>query len=150
MIQYPESLPPPLRDGYGFTPVSATRRTDMQSGRARKRRQFASVPTVTPVRWLLSSIQAQQFEAWYEDALTGGAQWFEMTLKTPQGSMAYKARFVEAYTGPGLVGVDHWEFSASLELWEKPVITGGWGVYAPDYLRYMSILDIAINREWPQ
>lgn len=150
MIQYPEGLPLPLREGYGFTPRSATLRTDMQSGRARKRRVYASVPTVTPIRWLLDSVQAQQFEAWYEDALGGGVEWFEMSLKTPQGLHLYKARFVDAYSGPGLVGVDHWEFSAEIELWEKPVLKGGWGVYAPDYIRWMGVLDLAVNREWPQ
>lgn len=150
MIQYPAGLPLPLREGYGFTPQNATLRTEMQSGRARKRRLYASVPTVTPVRWLFTAVEAQQFEIWYEDVLGGGVEWFELRLKTPQGFMLYKTRFVEGYNGPAPIGTTHWQITADVELWEKPVLKGGWGVYAPEYIRWMSIFDQAMNREWPQ
>ncbi len=150
MIQYPAGLPLPLRNGYGFTPVSAVLRSTMESGRARQRRRYASVPTMASVSWLFSAPQAQLFEAWFEDALNSGSEWFETRLNTPQGLMPYKARFVDTYTGPVLAGVNHWGFTADLELWEKPVLRGGWGLYAPEYIAQMALLDIAINREWPQ
>lgn len=149
MIQYPEGLPLPQRDGYGFTPGSALLRTQMQSGRARQRRQYASVPTVAAVRWRLNDVQAQLFESWFEEVLNSGAEWFECPLKTPQGRMLYRARFVDVYTGPTLIG-HSWDFEAQLELWEKPVLRGGWAVYAPSFMLYMGQIDKALNQEWPE
>ena len=149
MIQYPKGLPLPQRSGYGFTPVDPVARTDMQSGRARYRRRYASAPTVASVAWIFSAAQAQLFEAWFEDVLISGVEWFEMTLQTPQGLMPYKAHFAGIYDGPVLDGVSYWHFSAKLELWERPILRGGWAVYAPDYITNMAIFDIAINREWP-
>jgi hypothetical protein len=34
---------------------------------------------------LLTDSQAQAFEAWYRDAITDGAAWFNMNLRTPGG-----------------------------------------------------------------
>lgn len=149
MIQYPEGLPRPLREDYGFTPTSGLIRTQMQSGRSRQRRQFASVPTSTPVSWLFDATQAQLFESWYEEVLQGGSQWFEMEFKTPQGIMPYRARFVEGYTGPTMVTVSHWRFRAVLELFERPILKGGWAVYLPKFILSMAVFDQAMNREWP-
>jgi len=62
MIAYPEFLPEPQRDGYGFQPVSPMARSELQSGRARQRRRFTSVPTVASVTWLMDDGEAQLFE----------------------------------------------------------------------------------------
>lgn len=149
--QYPhDMLPLPLQDGYGFTPVSPLLRTQMQSGRAKQRRRYRSTPTELPVTWLMkTNAQAQLFEAWYQDAINDGASWFDMSLKTPQGLLPYSCRFTEIYNGPVLVGGRYWQFTATLELRERPVIQGGWGLYYPDAFRYADIIDIALNREWP-
>lgn len=149
MASYPSALPLPLREGYGFTPVSPIIRTEMQSGRARIRRQYKSVPTEATVAWRLDDVKAQLFEAWFEDELISGSQWFDCILKTPQGFQEYKCRFTDIYDGPKLLGISTWEFTARLELWERPIAAPGWGLF-PDLIAGMSIIDLAINREWPE
>ncbi|MBS4081357.1 MULTISPECIES: hypothetical protein [Pseudomonas] len=150
MITYPKELPYPLRDGYGFSPVSAVKRTTMQTGRARVRRNYASVPTEAKVQWMLDSVQAEYFESWVEDALLSGSQWFECELRTPQGLLPYKAQFKDGYEGPVLFGVNNWTISATLVLWERPILRGGWAIYAPQFLLNAGMLDVAINRNWPE
>jgi len=149
MVVYPQSLPMPLREGYGFTPVSPIRRSNKVSGRSVQRRLYKSVPTVASVRWIFSDSQAQAFEAWFEEQLVSGSQWFECLLKVPGGIRTYKARFMDIYEGPTLVGKSNWSFSANLELWERPIIKGPWGNY-PDIIAGSPIIDLAINRQWPE
>lgn len=150
MIEYPEGLPMPLREGYGFQMVSPMVRTEMQSGRARQRRSFTSVPTAASVSWLMNDVQSQMFEAWWEDALLSGTEWFNCPLKTPQGIMRYAARFTAEYAGPALVGRSHWRFTATLELRERPIMPPGWGSLAPEWILMGDLFDIAMNREWPE
>jgi hypothetical protein len=150
MIVYPRDyLPLPLREGYGFQAVSPMQRTELQSGRARQRRRFTSVPTMASVSWLLNDVQSQLFEAWFEDALISGSEWFECPLKTPEGIQDYIARFTDIYQGPALIGVSHWRFTAELELRERPILAPGWGLF-PGLIAGQSIIDLAINREWPE
>ncbi|MCB4843428.1 hypothetical protein LHV18_22775 [Providencia rettgeri] len=151
-IYYPhEYLPLPLAEGYGFKPVSSIRRTQLSSGRARQRRIYTSTPTNTPVQWLFPKPQqAQLFEAWYRDALTDGAAWFMMKLKSPLGCDEWvKCRFTDIYDGPHLEMPNYWRFSATLELWEKPLLPKNYGLF-PEYIVQSDILDIALNREWPE
>lgn len=150
MIEYPsEQLPCPLREGYGFQAVSPMLRSDLQSGRARQRRLFTSVPTMAAVSWIFSDVQAQVFEAWFEDALKSGTAWFECPLKTPEGIREYVARFTDIYKGPVLVGKSHWKFTAELELRDRPILAPGWGNF-PGFIAGSSIFDLAMNREWPE
>lgn len=152
MIKFPEALPCAIREGYGMNTVSPLLRTEMQSGRARQRRRFSSTPTMVTVQWTMSDTQAQLFEAWYRDAISDGADWFEAPLKTPEspfGVRYYVARFTDIYDGPNLIAKSHWRYTAELELRERPVIKGGWGIYAPDYITYMSLFDRTINQTWP-
>lgn len=148
MVVYPTSLPMPLREGYGFTPISPIRRSNKVSGRAVQRRLYKSVPTILAVRWMFSDAQALAFEAWFDEQLVSGSQWFECPLKVPGGIGVYKARFTDIYEGPNLVGLSDWSFSANLELWERPIIKGPWANY-PDLIAGSPIIDLAVNREWP-
>lgn len=150
-IFYPHQyLPLPQQDGYAFQPVSPIKRTDLTSGRARQRRKYTSTPTQASVTWLFTTDpQAQVFEAWYRDALLDGANWFYMRLQTPIGTKDYKCRFIDIYQGPTLVAPIYWQFTATLELWERPLPPIDWGNY-PELLIGSDIIDIAINREWPQ
>jgi len=150
-IYYPHQyLPLPQQDGYAFQPVSPLRRTDLTSGRARQRRLYTSTPTQASVTWLFTTDpQCQVFESWFRDALTDGASWFYMRLQTPVGTKDYKCRFTDIYQGPTLVAPIYWQYTATLELWERPLPPVGWGNY-PELLIGSDIIDIAINKEWPQ
>ena len=77
MIEYPQGLPYPLRDGLSLQTVDPALRTQMQSGFARQRRQYTSTPTMAQVSWHLTEQQAVLFEAFFEEVLVSGSLWFE-------------------------------------------------------------------------
>lgn len=148
MINYPESLPRGLHNGRTYQTVSPLKRSDLASGRARQRRNFTSVPTMVSISWTFNSAQAQAFEAWWRDQLIDGSQWFECPLETPLGYFDYTARFADIYSGPNRAGPSLWEFSAELELRERPIPPVNDGLF-PDDIVYSEIFDLTINREWP-
>lgn len=150
--EYPHDLLPlPLREGYGLTPVSPLMRTDMQSGRAKQRRRYQSTPTQAPINWIFTQPgQALLFEQWYQYVLMDGVLWFNMKLRTPEGVKFYKCRFMDIYKGGELDGPNYWRYSAELELWERPTMDPLWVTYYPAAIRYMNVIDLALNREWPE
>ncbi|OZY42796.1 hypothetical protein CJF43_04180 [Pseudomonas fragi] len=150
MLAYPEGLPTPQREGYGFDPVSPMTSTKLVTGRSERRRAFVSTPTVATVTWLLTPSEAQFFEGWFEHVLLSGTLPFECPLLTPLGLESYRAQFVDIYKGPDLVGVDFWKFSAQVSLFKRPLIDKEWVTDAPEYVLGSDIFDITMNRVWTQ
>lgn len=148
-INYPEGLPWPVRDGYDLNHVSPFTRTPMDSGRARQRRRFSSVPTNVTVGWIFSEQEALIFEAWFRDKIHDGTDWFNCPLKTPMGEKPYVCRFTEMYRGPTPTGICKYKVTAALEIWERPLLAPGWGNF-PDFIRYADIIDLALNDRWPK
>ena len=148
-INWPAGLPCALREGHSTQHATPFTRTTMDSGRARQRRKFSSVPSTQQFSWIFTVGQCLAFEAWFRDALQDGAQWFNMTSRTPLGQTALVCRFQDMYSGPDLVGRDRWRVSAALEIWERPLVTPGWGLL-PDYLVHSDIIDRAANSQWPE
>lgn len=150
-VDFPPELPRPSRDGYALQHVSPFARTEMQTGRARQRRTFTSVPSMVPLSWLLTNVHAQIFEAWFRYDITDGTDWFNIVLTSPAGKLTpYECRFTEMYRGPELVGVDRWRYRAEVEIRERPVIARDWYLYGREFVLGSSIIDVAINQEWPQ
>ncbi|MCH4885544.1 hypothetical protein [Pseudomonas sp. TMW22080] len=150
MLAYPEGLPTPQREGYGFDPVSPMTSTKLVSGRSERRRAFVSTPTVATVTWLLTPPEARLFEGWFEYVLLSGSLPFECPLLTPMGMEPYRANFVDIYSGPVLVGVDLWRFSAQLSLFKRPLVDKDLVVEIPDYIIDADIFDRAMNQKWPE
>ncbi|WP_117125348.1 hypothetical protein [Klebsiella quasivariicola] len=149
-INYPSDyLPGPLKDSFGLKPVSPLKSTPIITGRRRQRRAYTSVPTETDIAWLFNDAQAQAFEAWYRDVLSDGSAWFNMPLLTPVGHKNYVCRFTDIYRGPTPEGGLFWRYVAPIELWERPMPPAGWGYY-PEWITGSSLLDIALNKEWPK
>jgi len=147
-INYPSQLPMPIQDGYSIQHVSPLLRTQMQSGRARQRRIFTSVPSMVSVSFFFQSVgEAQLFEGFFQHTLKDGAEWFNMPLKTPMGSKNYECRFTDIY-GPIEPQNDYWRTSAQIEIRERETI-GAWAEF-PDFITYQDIIDLAINREMPE
>ena len=151
MASYPTQLPYPVQQGYALQHVSPMTRTDMQSGRARNRRTFTSVPSGVSVAWIFTKVEAQLFEGWFRDSLgaSDGASWFTMTLDTPLGLYPYDCRFTEIYSGPTPVAFNKWQFTATLEIRERPLIAPDWAIIMPGAILLADIFDLAMNREWP-
>ena len=150
MLAYPEGLPTPQREGYGFNPTSPMTSTKLVTGRTIQRRAYTSTPTVATLIWQLSPAEAQLFEGWFEYVLESGTLPFECPLLTPLGFENYQAQFVDIYSGPVLIGVDIWKFSAQLRLFKRPLIDKEWLQIAPDFILGSDIFDIAMNRDWPK
>ena len=75
---------------------------------------------------------------------------FECSLKSPLGLENYQANFDDIYSGPVLVGVDHWRFTAKLWLLKRPLIDAEGVVIVPEYVLYSSIFERVMNQEWPR
>lgn len=148
MIEYPVELPFPTREGFALESTNQIVRTEMQSGRARQRVRFTSVPSFVSLRWIFTTPQAQLFDAWASDVARAG--WFTLKLRSPIGLTEHQARFVESPQGPALFGLDRWSYTARVELRDKPKVAPGWALYAPQYILLSSVFDQAMNREWPE
>lgn len=148
-ITYPEDLPRGLYAGRSYQLVNPLVRSELQSGRARQRRRFTNVPEGAQISWLFNSAESRAFIAWWRDALADGSLWFECPLDHPgRGYQDYTCRFTGPYAGPSRVGPDLWSFTAELELRERVSMPPGWGEF-PEFIIDASILDFAMNREWP-
>lgn len=152
MIEYPIYLPAPLLSGYELSTADPTLRTQLVTGRARQRRRYTSVPTFANCTWLMDARQAAFFEAWYKRVLLDGSQWFTCRIKTTEtatGTIDHICRFVGFYSGPTLTARERWSFTATLELRDRPLMPEGWEQF-PDFWFNSDIIDLAINREWPE
>ena len=149
-ITWPKGFPIPLREGYDINHVDPLMRTGMQSGRARQRRRFASVPSMVSVAWFFrTDAHAMTFESWFRDVLKDGTEWFNTPLKTPIGMQQYVCRFTEMYKGPKLIAARSWRVDAVLEVWERPLLEPGWGEMT-DWVLDAGLFDFAMNHKWPK
>ncbi len=150
-IDYPSSLPRPSRSNYQFQHVSPFARTNMSTGRARQRRTFQSVPSVTELQFTMSQTQAQIFEAWFAYEISDGGDWFNIDLKTPLDEIdSYECRFIEMYNGPSLFGLNQWQFTAQVELRERAIFDRDFYENGSQYILDASIVDTAMNVLWPE
>ena len=148
LVPWPTQLPLPEQSGYAIQHVSPLQRTTMVSGRARQRRIYTSVPSNIAVQWFLTEQQAQLFETFFRYAITDGADWFLLPLKTPMFTGDYECRFTGIYEGPTLTAFNKWTVSATIEIKERQTLDSSW-VYTPQYVIDSSIIDIAVNQLWP-
>lgn len=152
MASYPSQLPLPVQQGYALQHQSPFTRTEMQSGRARQRRTFTSVPSSVSLIWFFTSdVECQLFEGWFRDNLGAkdGENWFSMPLQTPIGTHDYDCRFADMYSGPTLVAFNKWQVTATLEIRERPIVQDGEATIMPGDIILADIFDLTMNREWP-
>lgn len=149
MIKYPQQLPRPLQDGYKLNTENPKMETQLESGRFRERRKFTYVPTTIRARWNMDEAQMAFFESWFARTLVDGTLWFEATLQTPLGIKEYECKIKGMYDGPELVQFNRFEISATLMLRNRPLIARGWENF-PEFWFNKNIIDLAINREWPE
>ena len=148
LVSWPTQLPMPEQSGYAIQHVNPLQHTTMVSGRARQRRVYTSVPSNVAVQWFLTEQQAQLFEAFFRYAITDGADWFLLPLKTPMFTGNYECRFTGIYEGPTLTTFNKWTISATIEIKERQTLDSTW-VNTPQYVIDSSIIDIAVNQLWP-
>jgi len=145
-MDYPSTLPCPLRAGYDISQENNIIRTSLGAGRPGQRVAYEYVPSYADLSFLFTAAEAQIFAAWM---ITAGCTWFNISIRTPLGYFPQECRFTATPSGPGLVGVDLWEYKASAEIRDRDIIDPGYGGYVPTFILYADIFDLAMNREWP-
>jgi len=128
VLKWPDSLPLPVRDGYGIKPGDGVIRTDMSSGPARQRKRFSQVPSIISVVFSFTDLEFAIFEAWFKYKANEGASWFAISLLGGLGMQDQDARFNGGWTHK-LNGLKH-DVTASLEVRERPTLSeGALGIY---------------------
>ena len=119
---FPAALPAcRVGDGYGYKPVDAFARTNMDSGYARQRRRFVSTPTAVTVKWRFSIEELGVFESFWANEILDGASWFTVRLPNGQGINAVRARFTEGYQVTGTDSPGYFDVTGKLETLSLPV-----------------------------
>jgi hypothetical protein len=124
LIKYPSNLPAPLLSTHSLKQQSNLLRTKMDSGHARVRRRFKSVPTVMTATWRCKAEQAAVFEGFITHALGGGVSRFLMNVLTPLGVIEHDVRFItsplEDYQP---ISAIWWEYKAKIEIKQRKIMT---------------------------
>lgn len=108
--------------GYSYQPQAPFIRTNMETGLARQRRRFISIPTQLSVTWTLDQEGLALFEAFVHYDLLDGLCWFSAIVVNGMERQSVKARMIAAYKVDNIEpGV--WRVSATLEAVNMPVAT---------------------------
>lgn len=91
-------LPLPLLAPHSYLESPQFVRSNMDSGYARQRRRFTSVPVQFKASINLSQDQATYFEYWFNDRIAGGSDWFEMSMLVGNGLQTHQVRFIGPYS----------------------------------------------------
>lgn len=91
-VYWPDTLPPPLAEGYGIAPRPSLLRTEMETGAARHRLRSRTVLYQVGAQLRLSQEAFAVFDAWWAQLTAMGQAWFAMPLATPLGVSAVEAR----------------------------------------------------------
>lgn len=119
---FPSTLPSVMMSEYGFKPGNAVARTEMDTGLARQRRRFVSVPTEYSVKWKFTRAQFAIFEKFFEEDIFHGAGWFTIQLVNGVGETTYTARFIEPYSVTTIAKEFMWEVTATIEAVGRPLL----------------------------
>lgn len=151
-LDWPENrLGLPSIGGYGIEPHDGVARTDMDSGPARQRRRWTTVPTEFPVTLKLSRYQLAIFEGWHESYGDAGARYFNIRLLSGIGIASHEARFKGKYKANPWNAADDanaewWRVTFVLEARERPILDEGMTALLldSDFIDLAAAIDAAI------
>lgn len=122
LVAWPDRLPAPMAAGYSYQPQAPFIRTNMDTGLARQRRRFISIPTQISVTWTLDQEGLALFEAFVHYDLLDGLCWFSAVVINGMERQSVKARMIGAFKVDN-VEPGAWRVSATLETINMPVAT---------------------------
>jgi hypothetical protein len=123
LFQWPEDRIPAPSTSFVSDIATPVFRSVMASGKTRQRNQASSELSFYDVVWSLTDLQRGYFKTLVKDSLTGGADWFEITLPVNSGMELVKARFVGGRYDEAYQPTFHWNVSATLECVDVPTVT---------------------------
>lgn len=115
MATWPNTLPAPLRSGFQLARQSGVERTDMESGPARQRRVTRSKLHEVPASWLFTDAQMAAFRSFFDNDISGGADWFTATWRLWDGAATRELRFISGEFSVDAAGNGLWRVSAKLD-----------------------------------
>ncbi|WP_020699231.1 hypothetical protein [Reyranella massiliensis] len=116
---YPDTIPLPLKQGYVLKPRPNVRRTELEQGAGRVRRNGRQKPTELAVVWELTQYELMLLQGFHEHQADEGTAWFGMRLLTYVGLVICEVRFKGEINQPKQAG-HLWQVSATLEVREIP------------------------------
>jgi hypothetical protein len=123
LIKFPSNLPAPLLSDHSLKQQSNLLRTKMDSGHARVRRRFKSVPTVMGTTWHCNKNDALGLEWFVTHQLNWATAYFVMGILTPNGIIEHEVRFItsplEEYKP---IGGGWWEYKAQIEIKHRVIL----------------------------
>lgn len=121
-MDFPATLPAPLRDGYGIEPQDRVARQRFEAGNRRSRRLFDSAPFLVSVAWRFTAAQFAAFEDWYANDIAHGADEFQIALANGLGMNTVTAAFEGMYDVTASAGLQ-WRVRASLRVTSLPMLS---------------------------
>lgn len=122
MITFPDSLPDPLLSGYGYQQADNVIRTEMATGRKRRRPRSPNAPTYLNASWRLSNEQMALLEGFFKHVAVDGSNEFLMYVRTPLGTSLHTVAF-DSPLNPSPVSAQKWQVSARIEIKNRAVLS---------------------------
>lgn len=115
---WPDWMPKPQRNGYGYEPVDRRSKTDMEVGSV-LRVNFDTDESTIDCTLVLNPIQAQWFEKFERDMLNQGAKWFQMPIWMAGCIETHTVRFAARPKAGNLIGARHTTYTLKLDLQKR-------------------------------
>lgn len=114
-VTWPTIFPSPSLFKYSIRQDESIARTKMDSGVARQRRRYTTVPSNVKVSWVMNDEIFGYFESWYKYKAKAGSEWVNLTLKNGLGLESTEVRFFKPYIAKPISG-NIWSINAELEV----------------------------------
>lgn len=123
LVRWPDNLPLPLLNGYGYTPGNNLEESKMEGGYSRLRKTSKSVPSTMQVKFLFTAGEAALFEGWYYHEINDGQDWFLMDVKVAAGLIEHEVRFKPPPKKITALSANLWRKDAILIIKKREIIT---------------------------
>lgn len=115
MVDWPVSLPTDVeRDTYEEGFANTMIRSNMDTGKAKRRRRYTAAPKPLKVTKVLTEAQLDTFITFFEDTIAGGATKFNYTH--PRTGATVEVAFVKTPDPARPFGVDQYKIVMDLEV----------------------------------
>lgn len=115
---WPDWMPKPQRNGYGYDVTDRRSRTDMEVG-SLIRVNYDTDETTLDCTLVCNAIQAQWFEKFERDMLSQGSQWFQMPIMIAGCIEKHTVRFASRPKAGSLVGPYFTSYQLRLDIQER-------------------------------
>ncbi len=123
LLCWPDWMPVPLRDGYGYEPADRRVKSEMEIGTV-NRVEFDADENTIQCSLALDETQSLFFETFEHDCLRQGTRAFRIPVRMADKVESYKATFASRPKMTGILGVCHLRYSFSLRIEKRNLMDG--------------------------